>query len=135
MYGTMVRTHGGFKTSISARNHTWHADAPIADGGTDEAPTPEEMLLGALGACSAITAKMYAQRKGWGLDDVIITLDMERTPREGAPFAHEVREQIQLIGDLTADQRKRIHEIMDRCPVRRAISNPLTFIEEVLSTE
>ncbi len=133
MYGTIVRTHGGYHTSISARNHTWHADAPISDGGTDDAPTPEEMLLGALGACSAITAKMYAQRKGWLLQDVIITLEMERAPREGAPYAHQITESIHLIGDLTEDQRKRIHEIMDRCPVRRAVTSPLTFVEELLS--
>lgn len=133
MYPTIVRTHGGYTTTITARSHEWQADAPVSDGGDDLGPTPEEMLLGALGACSAITAKMYAQRKGWALDDVVVTLDLERTPQEGMPFAHEIRETIQLVGDLTEDQRRRIHEIMGRCPVRRAITNPLKFVEELLS--
>lgn len=136
MHGTTVRTHGNYHASITARHHTWHADAPIPDGGTDTAATPEELLLGAVGSCVAMTAKMYADRKGWPLKDVVVTLDMERVSQEGAPFAHEIREQIQLIGDdLTAEQRTRIVEIMRRCPVRRAITNPLTFIEEVLAED
>jgi len=135
MYGTTVRTHGGHKTTISAREHLWDADSPVEDGGTNEGPTPEELLLGALGACAAITAKMYAQRKGWPLKDVIIVLEMERKPVEGAPFAHQLTEQIQLIGELTDEQRVRIHEIMGRCPVRRAVTNPMIFVEELLSAE
>lgn len=135
MYGTTVRTHGGHKTTISAREHLWVADSPVEDGGTNEGPNPEELLLGALGACAAITAKMYAQRKGWPLEDVIIALEMERKPLENAPFAHQLTERIELIGDLTDEQRVRIHEIMGRCPVRRAVTNPLTFVEELLNAE
>jgi putative redox protein len=135
MYGTTVRTHGGHKTTISAREHLWAADSPVEDGGTNEGPTPEEMLLGALGACAAITAKMYAGRKGWPLEDVVIMLDMERKPLENAPFAHQITEQIQLIGNLTDEQRVRILEIMGRCPVRRAITNPMAFVEEILNAE
>lgn len=135
MYGTTVRTHGGHKTTISAREHLWAADSPVEDGGTNEGPTPEEMLLGALGACAAITAKMYAGRKGWPLEDVVIVLDMERKPLENAPFAHQITEQIQLVGNLTDEQRVRILEIMGRCPVRRAITNPMAFVEEILSAE
>lgn len=135
MYGTTVRTHGGHKTTISAREHLWAADSPVEDGGTNEGPTPEEMLLGALGACAAITAKMYAGRKGWPLEDIVIVLDMERKPLENAPFAHQITEQIQLIGNLTDEQRVRILEIMGRCPVRRAITNPMAFVEEILSAE
>jgi putative redox protein len=135
MHGTTVRTHGGHKTTISAREHLWVADSPVEDGGTNEGPTPEELLLGALGACAAITAKMYAERKGWPLQDVIISLDMERKPLEGAPLANQLTEQIQLIGDLTDEQRVRIHEIMGRCPVRRAVTNPMTFVEELLNAE
>lgn len=135
MHGTTVRTHGGHHATITARHHTWHGDSPIHDGGTDTAATPEELLLGALGACASITAKMYAERKGWPLKDVIITLEMERKPREDAPFAHEISEKIELIGDLTTEQRARIQEIMSRCPVRRAVTNPLLFVEELLAAE
>jgi putative redox protein len=135
MHSTTVRTHGGHKTTISAREHLWVADSPVEDGGTNEGPTPEELLLGALGACAAITAKMYAERKGWPLEDVVISLDMERKPLDGAPLAHQLTEQIQLIGELTDEQRVRIHEIMGRCPVRRAVTNPMVFVEELLNAE
>ena len=135
MHGTTVRTQGGHKTTISAREHLWYADSPVEDGGTNAGPTPEEMLLGALGACAAITAKMYASRKGWPLEDVVIVLDMERKPLENVPFAHQLTEQIQLIGDLTDEQRVRILEIMGRCPVRRAVTNPLAFVEQILKDE
>jgi len=140
---TRVRTHGGLHTSITSRNHTFHADAPIEDGGTDTAPTPEEMLLGALGACAAITAKMYANRKGWPLVDVEIEIDLTRKPREDYPdapgegaYVHEVSEKITLIGaDLTDEQRLRIHDIMGRCPVRRIVTGPVYILEEVMAAQ
>lgn len=135
MHGTTVRTYGGHHTTITARHHVWHGDSPIHDGGTDTAATPEELLLGALGSCAAITAKMYADRKGWPLKDVIISLEMERKPQENAAFAHEINQKIELIGELTDEQRARIHEIMGRCPVRRAVTNPLNFVEELLAAE
>jgi putative redox protein len=139
-HATRVRTHGGYHTSITARHHTVHADAPIADGGTDTSPTPEELFLGSLGACAAMTAKMYANRKGWPLLDVEVALDVERKPREAypdvpgdAPFVHEVSEKITLIGpDLTDEQRARILEIMGRCPVRRIVTGPVFILEEVM---
>ncbi len=140
---TRVRTHGGYNTSITARNHTFYADSPVEDGGTDTAPTPEEMLLGALGACAAITAKMYANRKGWPLVDIEIEMDVIRKPREEYPnapgeglYVHEVIEKITLIGaDLTADQRVRIHDIMGRCPVRRIVTGPVYILEEVMAAQ
>ncbi|KXK53116.1 MAG: OsmC family protein [Chloroflexi bacterium] len=135
MYSTKVRTHGGHLTTITAGEHTWYADSSADEGGTNKGATPEELLLGALGACAAITAKMYAARKGWPLEDVAISLAMERKPTEESQFAHEIVEKIELIGDLTDDQRTRIHEIMRRCPVRRAVTNPMTFLEEILVAE
>jgi putative redox protein len=139
-HATVVRTHGGYHTSITARHHTVHADAPIADGGTDTAPTPEELFLGSLGACAAMTAKMYANRKQWPLIDVEIVMDVERKPREAypdapgdAPYVHEVSERITLVGPaLTDEQRERIHEIMGRCPVRRIVTGPVYILEEVM---
>lgn len=133
MYQTTVRTNGGHHTTITTGEFTWASDSPVVDGGTGLAPTPEDLLMGALGACAAITAKMYAQRKGWPLEDVVVTLDMARAPQPDAPFAHEIHEKIELIGDLTDEQRLRIKEIMARCPVRRAVTNPLNFVEELLS--
>lgn len=142
-HATKIRTHGGYHTSITSRHHTTHADAPIDDGGTDTAVTPEEMLLGALGACAAITAKMYAKRKNWPLVDVEIELDLVRKPREDYPdipgdnpYVHEVVEKVTLIGpNLDDDQRARIHDIMKRCPVRRVVTGPVVILEELMAAQ
>lgn len=132
-----VRTHGGYHTNISARHHTFSSDVPEASDGTDLAPTPEETLLGALGSCMAMTAKMYAKRKGWDLQDVEVELEAERfsgSAYEGyngdSNFVHEFRIRIALIGELDDDQRARIMEIVEKCPVRRMIATPAFFVEE-----
>jgi putative redox protein len=134
-----VRTHGSYRTTVTARQHTFHADVPAASGGDDSAATPEELLLGALGSCMAETALMYARRKDFPLDDVEIALEMERfsgadyADYDGdATFVHEIRERITLHGDLSDAQRDRIIEIAHKCPVRRAITHPLIFKEEVV---
>lgn len=132
----IVRTHGSYRTTVTARQHTLHADVPHSSGGDDSAATPEEMLLGALGSCMAETALMYARRKGFPLEDVEIELAVERfnaadyAEYDGdAPFIHEIRERITLNGPLNDGQRARILEITRKCPVRRIISNPVFFRE------
>ena len=73
---TKVVLQDGYHTTATARGHVWHADLP--DDGEDFSPTPEELLLGALGSCMTQTAKLYAARKGWQIDRVEVTLDFER---------------------------------------------------------
>jgi putative redox protein len=126
----------GYRTDIHVRTHITHADEEIQSGGTDTAPSPTEMLLGALGSCMAITARMYAERKGWPLEGVEIALDIERfagkeyTAYAGnAPFVHEVRHQITLYGPLDDEQHARLLEIASRCPVHRIVENPAFFVD------
>lgn len=133
-----VRTNGAYRATVTARQHFFYADVPESSGGQNSAANPEEMLLGALGACMAQTALMYANRKGFPLHDVEINLEMERftgadyADYEGdALFVHEIRERITLYGPLTEEQRQRIVEITHKCPVRRAITHPIIFKEEV----
>jgi putative redox protein len=137
---TTVNLTDGYRTDIHNRDFVWHADEPLDVGGTDTAPTPMETALGALGSCVAVTMKMYAQRKGWPLTGVEVKLSMERlkavdyAPYQGdAPFVHRLVKQIELYGDLTPEQRQRITEIGEKCPVARLITEP-SFIETELLT-
>lgn len=141
---TTVRLEDGYHTTVNARNHTWHSDVPEAEDGQNLAPTPEELLMGALGSCMAMTAKMYANRKGWQIDRITVNLDFERfrgmdyAAYQGeAAFIHEVREAVILEGNLDESQRSRILEIITKCPVRRVLANPVFFvdIEDILTMD
>jgi putative redox protein len=131
-----VRLADGLQAIAQVRNHTWFADEPVEDGGTDTGPTPTEMFLGSLGACIAMTAKLYAQRKGWPLESIEVKLELERfkgTDYPGytgdSPFVHEIREQVIPHGPLNETQKTRILEIAQRCPVRRVLTSPAFFTE------
>ncbi|MGJ3238147.1 MAG: OsmC family protein [Anaerolineae bacterium] len=132
----------GLQTTIYSGEHVYYADEPIADGGTDTAPTPTQMVMGALGSCVAITMRLYAQRKGWPLEGVEIDLDFERFKGKDYPaydgderFVHEITKQVKLLGPLSDEQRERIIEIGGMCPVHRLIASPVFFVEEVLAQE
>ncbi len=129
-----VRSVEGLAHEISARSHRVPADEPREAGGADSGPTPYELLLGALGSCAAITMQMYAQRKGWPLESVEIVLAHDRIHAKDcadceteAGFVDRIRRRITLGGPLTDEQRARLAEIADRCPVRRTLSGEITF--------
>jgi len=133
-----VRNQQGYRTEILIRHHTVLADELISDGGTDVAPTPMEIMLGTVGACIAVTTKAYAQRKGWALEEVNVKLDMERIKREDYPtysgdaaFIHEIREDIEFVGDLTAQQKERLLSVAGKCPVHLTLENPVFFVQHM----
>jgi len=103
-------------------HNVWHADEPEAEGGGDTGPAPFELLLSALGACTAITLKMYAQRKGWPLEDVDVKLSLERTSTASA-----IDRQIVLHGELSAEQRERLLQIANACPVHKTLTHPIAI--------
>lgn len=132
-----ISMDAGYVATASSRHVTWQADLEEEKGGTDSAPTPEEMLLGALGACMAQTGKLYAERKGWQIDSIEIKLSFERFRGEDyaayegdANFVHEITESVTINGDLDDAQRERVLEIMGKCPVRRLIANPVFFVDQ-----
>jgi len=142
MPAATITLEEGFYTTASARGHEWHADLNPDQGGGNNAPNPEELLMGALGSCMAQTAKLYAERKGWQIDRIEIKLDFARfnaadyTAYEGdARFIHEVIESISIEGPLDDAQKARILEIMGKCPVRRVLANPVFFVEAVINDE
>jgi putative redox protein len=133
---TSIQLKDGFFTTVKSRHHVFHADEPKEDGGSDQAPRPSEMLLGALGSCVAITLKLYAQRKNWPLEGIDIQLDYARLRGEDypayegdEPYIHEYREKIILHGPLNDEQKSRLMDIATKCPVRKAISTPSFFVD------
>lgn len=126
----------GYRAEVKSGRHVYYVDEPESAGGTDTAPTPTQMVMGALGACMSITMKMYADRKEWPLEKVEIDLDFERfkgSEYEGADpgeaFVHEIRKAIRLYGPLDDDQRERLLDIGSRCPVHRLLATPSYFVD------
>jgi putative redox protein len=123
----------GFRTEIRAGLYTLVADEPVALGGTGLGPTPYEILLAALGSCMAMTLRMYADRKGWPLEGVTIQLRTARahekdcedceTSEVGIPV---IARRIALEGQLTEEQRTRLLQIADRCPVKQTLERGIT---------
>lgn len=123
---------GGYRTTLSARTHAFVADEPRDSGGTDAGPTPYELLLGALAACTAMTLRMYADRKQWPVEDIVVRL---RTARAHAADcatceteevgADRLEREVDLVGTLTDEQRTRLLYIADRCPVKQTLERGL----------
>lgn len=133
--GVVVQTgHGRFGTEVHTDRHRFIADEPKSFGGDDTGPSPYELLLAALGTCTAMTMKMYADRKGWAFDGATIHLTHERNHEEDCEHAIEdeageiqaLNRQIRLRGEaLTQEQRARIIAIADKCPVHRTLEGRL----------
>jgi putative redox protein len=115
---------------ISVGPHVLQADEPAEAGGNDAGPGPYELLLAALGACAGITVRMYADRKQWPLQGVHVELAWAKVCAEdcagvdtGARMADGIEMEISFFGELSEDQRRRLTEIADRCPVHRTLSS------------
>ena len=120
---------GAFRTEILARGHPLVADEPTAVGGEDLGPSPYDLLATALGACTTMTLRIYADRKKWPLEEAVVPLrhtkihaeDEERCESAEARLDRIERE-LELVGPLDQGQRARLLEIAERCPVHRTLS-------------
>lgn len=132
MSEVIVHSMGNLRQEIDAGAHTFYADEPVEAGGDNAAPNPYEYLLGALGACTAMTLQMYARRKGWPLEDVEVRLSHRRDYMRDCEECAEkparidvIDRRITLKGDLDQAQRLRLLEIAEKCPVHRTISGTI----------
>jgi uncharacterized OsmC-like protein len=125
----------GYRTEIETGAHTIIADEPIGSGGTDQGPTPYGLLVAALGACTAMTLRMYADRKQWPLEEVRVQLrhgrnyvEDDRNCEDAPVRLDQIELDIELTGNLTDDQRKRLLEISKKCPVHRTLDSGLRIV-------
>ena len=126
---TVTSTSLPFEQVVVAGQHRFIADEPVAVGGADSGPDPYDLLLAALGTCTSMTLKMYARRKDWPLQRVVVSLAHGRLHAEdcadcegGKRRVEEIRRRITVEGELTAEQRARLLEIADKCPVHQTLT-------------
>lgn len=110
---------GKFQVEIDVRGHAFLADEPVEVGGLGSGPDPYELLAAALGACTAMTARMYADYKGLALDRVRV--EVRHESGDGLPRDRFIRE-VAFDGDLTPEQSIRLFEIVEKCPVHRSLT-------------
>jgi putative redox protein len=112
-----------YKTKVYAGGHFIYSDEPESVGGSDEGMTPGALLLASLGSCTAITIRMYADRKAIPLDSIKVELEICNEEQMSAQTS--INRKITLSGDLSGDQHSRLMEIADRCPIHKILSNPI----------
>jgi len=129
----------GFAQEILAGSHRLSADEPAVAGGTDTGPSPYDLLLAALGSCTSMTVAMYARRKGWPLEQVTVWLRHSKIhasdcadceTKEG--LLDRIERDIHLTGPLTMEQRSRLLEIANKCPVHRTLTSEIDVKTKVV---
>lgn len=120
----------GFAQQAHVGQHCLTVDEPVNLGGQNSGPSPYELLLSALGACTSMTVTMYAGRKGWPLEGVTVNLRHEKRKGAGPGERFDIIErEVILMGDLSLEQRERLLEVAERCPVHKTLLSASTRIE------
>jgi len=130
-----VVVHGGkqgFAQEITAGRHALRSDEPTSYGGTDTGPSPYGLMLAALGACTSMTLRMYADRRKWPLEGVTVRLSHKKIHAKDCEECETkegkldvIERHISLEGPLDDEQRKKLMEIADRCPVHQTLGNEI----------
>lgn len=127
------------QADVQAGRHTYIIDEPTDVGGQDRGPTPYDLLLSALGACTAITLRLYATQKKWPLEGIEVRLshqrvhehDCEKCEQPGQ-MLEEVTKELRLLGPLTEEQRQRLEVISQKCPVQKTLTNSLRITTQLV---
>jgi putative redox protein len=132
----------GYRVEMTNGSHTWRADEPIDVGGTDTGPNPYELLLGSVAACTCITLSMYARRKEIPLRSVTARYNYDKVHAQDCEFCDDddrgmidtVSSDIEIRGDFTPEQAKRLEEVATRCPVHKTLEREVRFDDRVRAT-
>ena len=124
----------GYAQDIVAGTHRLTADEPVAAGGMDIGPTPYHLLLAALGACTSMTLGMYARRKKWPLEGIVVRLRHSKIHAEDCTgcetkegFLDRIERELELAGPLTPEQRLKLLEIAEKCPVHQTLKSGINI--------
>ena len=139
MGSVIARSAASFRVDIEAAGHKLVADEPATAGGTDQGPTPYDLLSAALGACTSMTMHFLAKRDNIPLEGVEISITNDRayakdcadcTSQSG--YIHRFDVQIRLRGNLTPEQRKKLLDAANRCPVRKTLTNEIRIEDKLV---
>lgn len=135
---TSSTEHAGFFTDLFARGHAMVADEPVQYGGTNRGPTPYDYLLIALGACTSMTVQMYARHKRLPLEKAVVRLTHKKIHAQDCDHCEStegkidrMEREIELIGALDQEQRQRLLEIAERCPVHKTLHSEVNIVSKL----
>jgi putative redox protein len=111
-----------YKTVLTNGRQELTGDEPKSSGGSDLGFSPGELLCSALATCTCVTLRMYADRKQWDLEGVEVSVAMEKDALQNVTHIKRV---IQLSGNLTHEQKERLFEIAEQCPIHKTLTNPI----------
>jgi putative redox protein len=124
---TILRDH--YKTVLQSDTNTILADEPASVGGTDQGFSPDELLASALAACTAITLRMYADRKKYPLEKIDVTVSVHWDKENNRTI---MQKNLHFTGNLQPDEVQRLRDIADKCPTHKVLLNPVEILTEVI---
>lgn len=120
-----------YRTEVKADKHLVIADEPVEIGGKNMGINPNQLLLASLGTCTAMTLRMYADRKKWPVEKIKVYLTLDVVKRELQQTSY-IKRHISIEGDLTDEQKHRMLQIAEECPLHKILNNPIVISSNLL---
>ena len=131
-----VQSKQNLRLEITSGKNTIAGDEPVEAGGEDTGLDPYALLLASLGACTALTLKLYARHKNWDLQSITVELAHDKIHAEDCATCEtkegridQIRREIYLVGNLTVEQQQRLREIAKRCPIHRTLTSEVSIMD------